>query len=163
LFERWIFDPATGAMLEDFEPDWSRLEVPLIEPGHCYEWAFLLREVERLTGRDTASWRRRLIDYAETCGVRDGLAVDVVDGVKASYRLWPQLERIRALAHTPRPGADIPGVLDTIIDAYLRPGPEHGWIDRLNTALKPDASAVPASMLYHLMTALAPMAPPPRV
>lgn len=162
LFERWIFDPASGAMLEDFKPDWSRLEVARIEPGHCHEWAFLLHETERLTGRDTASWRRRLISYAEVCGVRQGLAVDEVGAATPSYRLWPQLERVRALAHTPRPGADIPGILDQIIAAYLQPGPGHGWIDRLDARLLPDAPAVPASMLYHLMTALAPIAPPPR-
>lgn len=162
LFERWMFDPATGAMLEDFEPAWSRLETPRIEPGHCYEWAFLLFEVERLTGRDTASWRRRLIDYAETLGLHQGLAVDAVGAPAVSHRLWPQLERVRALAHSPRPGADIPGVLDQIIGLYLKPGPAHGWIDKLDDRLNPDARAVPASMLYHLMTALAPIAPPPR-
>ncbi|MCP2680179.1 AGE family epimerase/isomerase [Maricaulaceae bacterium NA33B04] len=160
LFERWMFDPASGAMIEDFKPDWSRLEASRIEPGHCHEWAFLLHETERLTGRDTASWRRRLIDYAERDGVRDGLAVDVVGADPASYRLWPQLERLRALAHTPRPGADIPAVLDRIIAAYLKPGPAHGWIDKLNGDREPEVAAVPASMLYHLMTALAPLAPP---
>lgn len=160
LFERWMFDPATGAMIEDFEPDWSRLETSRIEPGHCHEWAFLLHETERLTGRDTASWRRRLIDYAERAGVRDGLAVDVVGADLLSFRLWPQLERLRALANTPRPGADIPAVLDRIIAAYLKPGPTHGWIDKLNAGQEPDVAAVPASMLYHLMTALSPLAPP---
>lgn len=161
LFERWMFDPASGAMIEEFNPDWSRLEVSRIEPGHCHEWAFLLHEVERLTGRDTASWRRRLIDYAETFGVRHGLALDIIGEDLASYRLWPQLERMRALAHTSRPGADIPAVLDGIINAYLKPGPAHGWIDRLDASLAPASATVPASMLYHLMTAFAPIAPPP--
>ncbi|MCR9129306.1 MAG: AGE family epimerase/isomerase [Alphaproteobacteria bacterium] len=160
LFERWMFDPASGAMIEDFDPDWSRLEANRIEPGHCHEWAFLLHETERLSGRDTASWRRRLIDYAERDGVRDGLAVDVVGAEPASFRLWPQLERLRALANTPRPGADIPAVLDRIIAAYLKPGPAHGWIDKLDSRCAPAVTAVPASMLYHLMTALAPLAPP---
>jgi len=161
LFERWMFDPATGALIEEFKPDWSRLETQRIEPGHCYEWAFLLSEVERLTGRDTASWQRRLIDYAEGQGMQEGLALDVVGAEEASYRLWPQLERIRALTHTPRPGTDIPSVLDTVIQRYLATGPVHGWIDRLDSSLRPAVSAVPASMLYHLMTALAPLAPPP--
>ena len=161
LFERWMFDPASGAMIEDFKPDWSPLESVRVEPGHCYEWAFLLHEVERLTGRDTASWRRRLIDFAEREGVRGGLALDIAGADQPSFRLWPQLERIRALAHTPRPGADIPAVLDQVMDLYLKPGPPHGWIDRLDADQKPEVSAVPASMLYHLMTALAPFAPPP--
>ena len=162
LFERWMFDPATGAMIEEFNPDWSRLEAPRIEPGHCYEWAYLLHEVERLTGRDTASWRRRLIDFAEQAGLHDGLAVDVLGAEPVTHRLWPQLERFRALAHTPRPGADLPAILDDIMASFLEPGPAHGWIDKLDAERAPLATAVPASMLYHLMTALAPVSPPPR-
>lgn len=161
LFERHMFDPATGAMIETFNVDWSRQDADRIEPGHCYEWAFLLSEVERLTGRDTASWRRRLIDYAETHGLKAGLALDQVNAMAPSFRLWPQLERVRALAHTPRPGVNIPIILDRIIEAYLKPGPAHGWIDKLGGDLTPAAANVPASMVYHLMTALAPIAPPP--
>ena len=162
LFERWMFDPATGAMIEDFDADWSRVEAPRIEPGHCYEWAFLLCEVERLTGRDTASWRRRLIDYAERDGVSGEFVVDTVGADPVTHRLWPQLERFRALAHTPRPGADLPAILDRIIASFLEPGPPHGWIDKLDANHAPMVSAVPASMLYHLMTALAPVSPPLR-
>lgn len=160
LFERHMFDPATGAMIETFNVDWSRQDADRIEPGHCYEWAFLLGEVERLTGRDTASWRRRLIDYAETHGLKGGFALDQVGAATPSFRLWPQLERVRALAHTPRPGITIPLILDRIIEDYLKPGPAHGWVDKLGGDLSPVAANVPASMVYHLMTALAPIAPP---
>jgi len=149
-------------MLEEFNPDWSRLESSRIEPGHCYEWAYLLYEVERLTGRDTASWRRRLIDFAEQTGLREGFVLDAIGVDPATHRLWPQLERFRALAHTPRPGVDLPAILDRIIESFLEPGPAHGWIDKVDAHHAPMVSAVPASMLYHLMTALAPVSPPPR-
>lgn len=160
MFEQHMFDPATDAMIENFNADWSRQDADRIEPGHCYEWAFLLGEAQRLTGRDTASWRRRLIDYAETHGLRSGFALDAVGAGIPSFRLWPQLERVRALSHTPRPGKDIPVILQAIIEAYLKPGPSHGWIDRLGADLAPAATNVPASMIYHLMTALGPIAPP---
>ncbi len=161
LFERYMFDPATGAVIEDFQADWSRLDTNRIEPGHCYEWAFLLGEAQRVTGRDTASWRRRLIDFSERQGVRSGFALDAMGASPASFRLWPQLERIRALSYTHRPGADIPNILQGVIDAYLQPGPAHGWVDKLDRDLAPAVTNVPASMVYHLMTALAPIAPPP--
>lgn len=161
MFEQHMFDPASGAMIENFNSDWSRQDADLIEPGHCFEWAYLLGEAQRLTGRDSASWRRRLIDYAENHGIQSGFALDAVGAVSPSFRLWPQLERIRALCHTPRPGADIPAILEGIIDRYLQPGPSYGWIDRLGPDLLPAATNVPASMVYHLMTALAPIAPPP--
>lgn len=161
LFERHMFDPATGAMVENFKIDWSRQDADRIEPGHCYEWAYLLGEAQRLTGRDTASWRRRLIDYAENHGTRSGFALDTVGASVPSFRLWPQLERVRALSHTPRPGADIPAILQAVITTYLEPGPSNGWIDKLGADLAPSATNVPASMIYHLMTALGAIAPPP--
>jgi len=160
LFERHMFDPASGAMVEEFNADWSRQSADRIEPGHCYEWAFLLGEAERLTGRDTLSWRRRLIDYAERSGVISGLVVDQSGETRPSFRLWPQLERLRALSHMHRPGVVLPVVFDHIINAYLRPGPAHGWIDRLDADLGPAATHVPASMIYHFMMTLAPIAAP---
>ena len=160
LFERHMFEPSSGAMVENFNADWSRQDADRIEPGHCYEWAFLLGEAERLTGRDTASWRRRMIDYAERNGLKNGLALDQIGAATPSFRLWPQLERVRALSHTHRPGADIPAILDQIIENYLKPGPAHGWVDRLDVNLDPAATNIPASMVYHLMTALAPIAAP---
>lgn len=160
LFERHMFDPATGAVIENFNTDWSRQDADRIEPGHCYEWAYLIGEAERLTGRDTASWRRRLIGYAETCGVKTGFALDQIGQVEPSFRLWPQLERLRSLSHTPRAGSDISAILERIIDAYLKPGPPHGWVDQIGADLSPTSTNVPASMVYHLITALAPIAPP---
>lgn len=160
LFEGSIFDPVHGAMAEVFDSNWSPAAESRIEPGHCYEWAYLLGEAERLTGRDTASWRRRLIDFAEQHGVIKGLAVDQITSGAKTYRLWPQLERVRALLHTPRPDKDIDAILNQIIETYLKPGISHGWVDKLDDAQKPISATVPASMVYHLMTALAPLAPP---
>ncbi len=160
LFERWMFAPETGAVHEVFKPDWHRSDDNFVSPGHCYEWAFLLAEAERLTGRDTVSWSRRLTAFAEGTGLRDGLAMDVLDEVKGGYRLWPQLERLRALSALGLTHADIPAQFDTIWQRYLEPGPAHGWIDKLDHDLMPAVNAVPASMLYHLMTGLAPLAGP---
>jgi mannose-1-phosphate guanylyltransferase/mannose-6-phosphate isomerase len=160
LFERWMFAPETGAVHEVFKPDWHRSADNFVSPGHCYEWAFLLAEAERLTGRDTVSWSRRLTAFAEGTGLRDGLAMDVLDEVEGGYRLWPQLERLRALSALGLTHADLPAQFDTIWQRYLEPGPAHGWIDKLDHDLKPAVTAVPASMLYHLMTGLAPLAGP---
>lgn len=160
LFERWMFDSETGSVIEEFEPDWSRPRSPRVEPGHCYEWAHLLYNVQRLTGRDTVSWRRRLIEYSETRGIVAGRVVDVVGAEPATFRLWPQLERIRAVCDTPRSDVDPSRLLDGVISDYLKLRLPYGWVDRLNAAGQPEVETVPASMLYHLMTGLAPIAPP---
>ena len=47
-------DPASGALREFFVADWSPapgVEGRICEPGHHYEWAFLLDRWARLTGR----------------------------------------------------------------------------------------------------------------
>lgn len=160
LFEQHMFDARSGAMSEVFTADWRRGEISVIEPGHCYEWAFLLTEVERLTGRDTASWARRLVAFSETHGLIGDLAVDLLDAAEPSFRLWPQLERLRALAALPWPDLDLPRLADEIRTLYLDYGPAHGWLDKLDTDLKPAANSIPASMVYHLITGLGSFAPP---
>ncbi|MGY6532368.1 AGE family epimerase/isomerase [Glycocaulis sp.] len=160
LFEHWMFDTRTGALLERFTPDWKHPADRRVEPGHCHEWAGLLYRVELLTGRDTASWRRRLVRFAEAQGVKDGLALDLVDldgGPAASgYRLWPQLERLRALLASAEIPSDPDAILADIERHYLEPGPRWGWVDALDAAQEPAVRQVPASMLYHLMTAFGP-------
>ncbi|MEO1040272.1 MAG: AGE family epimerase/isomerase [Pseudomonadota bacterium] len=166
LFEGHMFAPRSGAVREMFNADWSRSDktdaIP-IEPGHCYEWAVLLHQLEGLSGRDTASWRRRMVAFAEKAGVQGGLAADQCNTqapiAGAGHRLWPQLERVRALLTHPVAGADPVQILERIEDAYLAPGPAWGWVDRLDANAGPASDAVPASMLYHLMTGLAPLRP----
>lgn len=160
LFERHMFDPRSGAMLETFATDWSPLQPHRIEPGHCYEWAFLLDTLRRSTGRDTASWCRRLVDFSEAGGLKNGLVVDLFGEDPATARLWPQLERIRTLSWIPRPGCDVGPVIDIVIERYLSPGPAFAWVDKLSAEGEPLTDTLPASMLYHFMTALAPIAPP---
>jgi mannose-6-phosphate isomerase len=58
--EKFI-DPASGALGEFFAADWtpaSGLEGRICEPGHHYEWAFLLDRWARLTGRTAPAARR---------------------------------------------------------------------------------------------------------
>ncbi|WP_199200559.1 AGE family epimerase/isomerase [Alkalicaulis satelles] len=162
LFEAFMFDPASGAVGEVFSPDWSRLsgeEGARIEPGHCYEWAWLLSEVQRLTARDTASWSRRLIAFADGRGAGpDGFSLDAVtaDGapLMATARAWPQLERIRARLRFPETAA--PGQagreLAAFLDAYIDEA-SPAWCDRREAGGAPQ-DFLPASMPYHFMTAL---------
>jgi len=160
LFEQHMFDARTGAMGEVFTSDWRPGAQYRVEPGHCYEWAYLLAETARLTGRDTASWARRLTGFGETQGVSGGLSVDILGVTPPSFRLWPQLERLRALAVLAWPDADLAALLEDVRVRYLAPGPSHGWIDQLDAGGNPAAGTVPASVIYHLMTGLAPFAPP---
>lgn len=157
LFEQAMFDSKYGSVLEEFNHDWSFFENSRVEPGHCYEWAYLLGEVERLIGRDMASWRRRLIAYAERFGQRGGLVLDQVNSIEESFRLWPQLEKVRIINSAEMFDVESSKFMEKLISKYLKPGPRHGWIDRLDCNFNSCSNRVPASMIYHIMTAIAPL------
>ncbi|MBL3608316.1 AGE family epimerase/isomerase [Rhodovulum sulfidophilum] len=101
-----FLDPATGALRELFDGDWQVAPGAenAVEPGHQYEWGWLLLRWGAL--RDRAEARRAglgLIDLAETRGLNaDGLAASLLDPALAmadpTARLWPQTERIKAWA-----------------------------------------------------------------
>lgn len=168
LFETRFFNPANDVMAEFFTKDWrpeTSYQDAVFEPGHHYEWASLLSMYDELTGHDTLSWRRRLIRRADTTGrnSKTGFAVNAVraNGTfeNSQARLWHQLEMFRAYLLHPgvAPRARAEDLLERIFETYLNAGPKGGWVDEIDADGKPVAKAVPASMLYHAVTAFAPL------
>lgn len=167
LFETRFFDTRTGCLTEYFTSGWRRADGAagiLSEPGHCYEWAVLLGFFEEAQGRDLISWRRRLIGFADRWGRNpEGFAFDAVstsgEVLKPTRRLWPQLEMFRARLFHPETAA--PGEAERLLvriqQTYLSAGPAGGWMDAYGADGTPAASAVPASMLYHILTGLSPL------
>jgi mannose-1-phosphate guanylyltransferase/mannose-6-phosphate isomerase len=165
LFETKFFNPATDVMAEFFAADWS-LEGPedevIWEPGHHYEWATLLYIYEQVTGHDSVSWRRRLIAKADRDGINseNGFAVNALraDDVvtNSNSRLWHQLERFRSkLTHPMQDNTNKNELqLYTVFECYLDLGPRGGWLDQVDEEGNDASNWVPASMLYHAVTAL---------
>ncbi len=174
LFEGRFFHGPSGAVIEFLDAELNPAgghQGRIAEPGHCYEWAVLLAEFERADGRDLVSWRRRLVGFADRFGrdpvsgfARNAVLFDgtVIDGAR---RLWPQLEMLRA--RLVQPECAEPGeaalLLHRLMTGYLSDGPEGGWMDAYDEAGTASAGAVPASMLYHFMTAFAPLVEADRV
>lgn len=167
LFERYFFDPRENILREHFNSDWTPAEgLPgkQFEPGHHYEWASLLAMYERLTGRDMRSWRTRLIKTADLSGRNQkngfayNLALPDTSVLDSNSRIWHQLEMFRARVLHPNTAAI--GAADRLFDdfdrAYLKPAPEGGWIDELDANGKVVSDKIPASILYHLITAFLP-------
>ncbi|GAB5459464.1 MAG: AGE family epimerase/isomerase [Henriciella sp.] len=168
LFEVEFFNPQHDILVEFFAADWTpknAAEDRIWEPGHMYEWASLLKMYDELTGHDTLSWRRRMIYKSD----RDGIDADsgfahnqVSTGgalVNSKRRIWPQLERLRArLLH---PETSDPGAAEreyqALVRTYLSHLPVGTWLDETAADGQPTSTAIPSSILYHVVTAFTPL------
>lgn len=169
--ERFI--DAKGTLGEFFDAGWLPVAGDagrLREPGHQFEWVWLLHHHHRLTGWETA---RGLADGLYRFGLSQGLDPDprhpplVLDGVDpegalvaATKLLWPQTEFIKALgARVEFTGdedaaARLPRHLDLMFRHFVdaRTGLWHNQLDR---AGEPLPVSLPSRVLYHLFLCLA--------
>lgn len=171
LFDNCFYDTATQTLAENFNSDWSRaagLAGRTTEPGHQFEWAWILAGYQRATGRDMSASVRGLVTFAETHGVdrTTGITFNSVrdDGapLDRGSRVWPNSERIQAAVamfeldgRDPRPIFEQSGRL--LLDRFLAHVPSGTWIDAIDADGRPQSDKVPASTLYHLVIAFAEM------
>ena len=160
-----FIDPVSGALHETFDEAWSPvagLDGRRIEPGHQFEWAWLLL---RWRPKDENAWRAalRLIELGEQAGVRHGVAVDaLLDDLSMhdpASRLWPQTERLKASAlaasltgesrYWMSAAAAAHGVL-----RYFDTPTAGLWYDRLNAEGVFHTGPAPASSFYHIVAAI---------
>jgi len=173
LFKARFLDPATGALIEFFGPDWSPApgaEGRLREPGHHFEWVWLLFEYSRVTGDATIiAFAKRLFAFGSTFGIERDAAMPgaVFDGVDADGALvadtklfWPQTEYIKACVTRAEWLKD--GAARTAISAHLALIARHfmrpdgaTWHNQLARDGTPLSSGTPARVLYHLFMAVA--------
>jgi mannose/cellobiose epimerase-like protein (N-acyl-D-glucosamine 2-epimerase family) len=160
LAERRFVDPRTGALGEHFTRDWLPLpgaDGEAVEPGHHYEWTWLLARAGATTGSAAAApLAERLFAFAERHGVDADLGVydrvdrrgALADGAK---RLWPQTERVKALA-VRGDAAALRRALDALFSRYARP--DGGWIEHVARDGKPLTDLQNATSVYHVTLAL---------
>lgn len=169
LARRRFIDARTGALREVFDAEWSPAAGPegdLVEPGHQFEWCWLLTRWGRSRGEASALEAARRLYEAGLAGIdsRQGVAVDELDAALAprsrQARLWPQTEWLKAaliLAEDGEAEARARSLEEAAqaleaLERYLLPGGL--WRDKLD----PDGGFVdepaPASSFYHLMMAL---------
>lgn len=156
-----FMDRGSGLLNEFFDANWRPLdgEAGLVEPGHHFEWAWLLNRWGTVRGDATAIETARRLYERGLGGVdaRRGVALNSVwadfSPRDASARLWPQTEFLKAaLVH-----GDTEGALTACnsLRRYLDVGVRGLWRDKM----RPDGSFVeepaPATSLYHLYLAIA--------
>ena len=169
-----FIDPVTGALLEYFTDDLRPapgIEGRIVEPGHCFEWAWLFERLGRQGRPGAVAVADRLVEFARAHGLcsQRGVCMNEVltDGSlhDGRARLWPQTERIKAAAiRLARTGeaAEAREALDAMtgLAQYLAVEIPGLWRDKLN----PDGSWVPelapGSSLYHITCAYAELPQP---
>jgi N-acylglucosamine 2-epimerase/mannose-6-phosphate isomerase len=165
IFRRHMFEPS-GRMVEAYGEGWTpiRGDRQRVEPGHLYEWTWLLHRAGQVLGQDLSAEARALHGFAEAHGLdpATGLAFDGLDGEdlkpRRTYRIWCQTEALKAhLALYEHQGIDtrdrIAATLNLLLDRYLAIPLKGGWQDRFADGFEPIAPDIPASILYHLILA----------
>ena len=169
LFKAHFVDPATGALIEFFGPDWSiapGAEGRLREPGHQFEWVWLLFEYFRTTRDESVlPYAERLFAFGKQHGIdTDGLVFDGVDAdgalVAGTKLLWPQTEYLKACVaraeflDDANARAAISKHLALIGRHFIRPDGAN-WTNQLGRDGTPLSATTPARVLYHLFLSVA--------
>lgn len=166
--QRYFLEPHTGMLLEEFDTSWSPLKavgLNRVEPGHLFEWGWLLREYERLSGDDCSADIDRFLSYATQYGndPASGLIYDVIsetgEVVEGNFRCWPHTEAVKACLAEAAQGkteyaAAASAYLDRLFTIFAPPSLNGGWVDRVNRQKSPLVDYMPASTLYHAMGAI---------
>ena len=155
LFQSRFLDPATGALVEflgdDLRPARSEAGF-LVEPGHHYEWVWLLHRarVLGLSAADDPS-AAALMGFAEQHGAHP-TSQDAIDGLRSTgtqhvltSRLWPQTERLKALRLWPGASPAARAQAASGLARWLLP--DGLWHERRDADGAPIPGSAPASSL----------------
>lgn len=160
LFRDRFLDRGTGTLTEQFDADLHRAPPPLgdsVEPGHHFEWSWLLHRLAGSGGCDLREEAGALHRWALAHGLGgDGFATDECDRFgrlrQATARTWPQTELIKSHLVNDAPEAAA-RVTIAVLDRYLATRVTGLWIDQFDAAGQPCTATVPASTLYHVVVA----------
>jgi mannose-6-phosphate isomerase len=168
VFSAYFFRAQSGTLCEYLTDKLQPLPGAagrICEPGHHYEWVWLLRQFQRASGQGVEAYCDALYQHANRHGWdRHGFIIDQVDvsgaPIKRSRRTWAHAEGLKANlaeAEAGRSGCDEEAVrcLSRLHDTFLgRPVPG-GWVDHVDENGNPLVDFIPASTLYHVFCALA--------
>jgi mannose/cellobiose epimerase-like protein (N-acyl-D-glucosamine 2-epimerase family) len=167
LFTTHFFQPDTGALCECFTQDLAPLpdiRGRISEPGHHYEWTWLLWNFRVASCRLTMKFSSALYAHADRHGWdRQGFIIDEVDRsgapIRTSRRSWPHAEGLKANiveGEAGRPGCDERAArcASRLMQAFVAQPLRGVWTDRVSENGDPISDFVPASTLYHIFGAV---------
>lgn len=156
-----FIDADGGFLREFFDEDWKPApgdDGRRVEPGHQFEWSWLMSRWGRLRGRqDALDAARKLFEHGKRGVDARGIAINALwDDLtvwEPEARLWPQTEYMKA-ALALGEEADALAAANGLW-LYLQTPAAGVWYDKL----RPDGTFVdepaPASSFYHIICAIA--------
>ncbi len=168
LFEAQLFHAETGSLPEYFDKDWTPLRTSgmlTTEPGHHFEWVWLLHEAQRLQLLpDSYQASNALYAFATQHGLdtETGMLLGEVSEkgqlLSPSVRLWPATEwtkaeaiRISKSAKTPSEGVETAW---STVERFLHGAPRGLWHETWHPDHGFQPGPSPASSLYHIVMAI---------
>ncbi|TVT83843.1 AGE family epimerase/isomerase [Pseudomonas sp. H3(2019)] len=151
--QKHFIDPQHGVMMEKplgAVDNW-------FEPGHQFEWFFLLESSALLRGSKLHASLTRAFPFTEQLGVNQQTGavramLDLeLDGRPRdeTQRIWAQAEYLRALTLHPDSEALIERQLNALQQRFLHAGGWYECLDRDGAVSRPD---MPSTTPYHLAT-----------
>ena len=167
LFKTKFFDHENWRVHEMFDTSWTPLEdgTNLVEPGHHYEWVWLLLRYSKMSGdRSVYNYARKIYATALSFGHHvktDGVAQFVnADGTNLSPigRMWCQTEALKASIAMEQHNMHVDGnlqvrMLDQLYNRYLNTPIEGGWYDGIDDKGHVVSENMPSSTFYHVFCA----------
>ncbi len=155
-----LIDDRDGALREFFDAAWIPLqgEASTIEPGHQFEWAWLLAKWGRARNDPRGLAAARRLFAIGRLGFDDGLNI-VVNALRTDLsisdrgaRLWPQCEQLKAALALDEIDAALQAANGLFAFAGMRAGGV--WRERMRADGSFIDEPAPATSLYHLYLAI---------
>ena len=165
LFVDRFYDPGSETLGEFYDEAWREIDSAprVVEPGHHFEWTWLLHEAADQGCLDARAQAAGLFRFGMAFGLdQSGLAIDELRAngavARASRRTWPQTELIKALVVMARDGdlkalARLPFTVQALMRTYLGTPTPGLWFDQFDAQGRTQDSHAPASTFYHLVMA----------
>lgn len=150
-----------GVLSEFFDADWNRAsgdDGRLVEPGHQFEWAWLLdrwghrrgRADGQIAARALYDSGRRGVDPVRGCAVN--ALWDDMTLRDAAARLWPQTEHLKAAVALGEPDEVLAAA--NCLKTYLETPALGVWRDKLRADGSFVDESAPATSFYHILGAI---------
>ncbi len=164
LFHQFFFDFEHRLLREFFSLSFSGYDINkgnIIEPGHNFEWVWLLHRFGKLTGFKSET-QDALYAFGLKGTTEQGIVVDQCDAdgniTQHTSKLWAQTEALKAHIaqyETYRKQEHMEAIIktvDNIFQYYLRL--DGLWGDKLDKQLQETSEICPATSFYHIFLAM---------